>query len=312
MSTAILAAKHWLSAADTNLTASQPWRRVLGFAVAAAGLLAMIDATGAHLLQWLRSNPVVASAFVATLFTAAATGAGALPVLLARQISVRAQDAMLGFGAGVMLAATAFSLIVPGIAAGEALTGSRAWAAAIVAFGIAAGGMAMLALDRMLPHEHFVKGVEGAQHRDLKRIWLFVVAIAIHNLPEGLAVGVGFGTEDSAAGTALALGIGIQNFPEGLVVALALVTVGYSRGFAAAVALASGLVEPVGGLIGAGVVSISRLMLPWGLAFAAGAMLFVVSHEIIPESHRKGHEREATAGLLCGFVVMMLLDTALA
>jgi ZIP family zinc transporter len=312
MSTAILAAKQWLRASDTALPARQPWRRALGFAVAALGLLAMVDATGAHLFQWLRSNPVVATAFVATLFTAAATGAGALPVLVAQHISARVQDAMLGFGAGVMLAATAFSLIVPGIAAGEALTGSHAWAAGIVAFGVTAGGVAMLALDRMLPHEHFIKGVEGAQRQDLKRIWLFVLAIAIHNVPEGLAVGVGFGTENSAAGVALALGIGIQNIPEGLVVALALITVGYSRGFAAAVALASGLVEPVGGLIGAGVLSISRLMLPWGLAFAAGAMLFVVSHEIIPESHRKGHEREATVGLLAGFVTMMLLDTTLA
>jgi ZIP family zinc transporter len=138
-----------------------------------------------------------------------------------------------------------------------------------------------------------------------------VLAITLHNLPEGLAVGVGFGTHGVASGSALALGIGVQNIPEGLVVALALVAAGYSRVFAASIAFASGLVEPVGGLLGAALLSVSQFMLPWGLAFAAGAMLFVVSHEIIPESHRKGHEREATIGLLAGFVVMMMLDTAL-
>jgi len=309
LTTAILATTRWLNKGP--LPTRHPWRRVAGAAVLVLGAAAMLGSGAGQLWHWATSTPAVMYALVATLFTAAATGAGALPVLFTRSISARAQDAMLGFGAGVMLAATAFSLIVPGIDAGEALIGNRFWAAGIVAVGIVLGGIAMLALDRALPHEHFVSGVQGIPRQNLRRIWLFVLAIAIHNLPEGLAVGVGFGTENFASGAALALGIGIQNVPEGLVVALALVAAGYSRSFAVAVALASGLVEPVGGLLGAGMLSLSQLMLPAGLAFAAGAMLFVVSHEIIPESHRKGHEREATLGLLGGFVVMMLLDTTL-
>lgn len=311
MSTAILAARQWLVSPDSTLPTAHPWRRGAGLAIVVVGLASLALAGVGNLIAWLQASPLAVTALVATLFTAAATGVGALPVLMARNISARAQDAMLGFGAGVMLAATAFSLVVPGIEAGEALTGNRFGAAGIVAVGIVLGGITMLALDRLLPHEHFVSGVSGSPRQYLKRIWLFVLAIAIHNLPEGLAVGVGFGTESFTSGAALALGIGIQNIPEGLVVALALVATGYSRGFAAAVALASGLLEPVGGLLGAGVLSLSQLMLPVGLAFSAGAMLFVVSHEIIPESHRKGHEREATLGLLGGFVVMMLLDTTL-
>jgi ZIP family zinc transporter len=309
MTTAILAAGRWLN--DGPLPTRHPWRRVAGVAIALLGLAAMLASSGEALFGWIAANPSIGHAFFGTLLTAAATGAGALPVLFARRISVRVQDAMLGFGAGVMLAATAFSLIVPGIAAGEALTGSGTWAAMIVALGIAAGGMALLALDRWLPHEHAVAEAAGTIDTQLRRIWLFVLAITLHNLPEGLAVGVGFGGGDVAAGSALAMGIGIQNIPEGLVVALALVAAGYSRGFSAAVALSSGLVEPVGGLLGAGLLTLSQAALPWGLAFAAGAMLFVVSHEIIPESHRKGHQREATLGLLAGFIVMMVLDTAL-
>jgi len=309
MTTAILAAGKWLN--DGPLPTRHPWRRSAGAAVLLLGAVVMLTSAASGLWHWIASDSAIVNALLATLFTAVATGAGAIPVLLARKVSQRVQDALLGFGAGVMLAATAFSLVMPGIAAGTLLTGSRAWAAGIVAFGIAAGGLALMSLDRLLPHEHFVKGVEGGRNGNLRRIWLFVLAITLHNIPEGLAVGVGFGTDDIAAGAALALGIGIQNIPEGLVVALALVAAGYSRGFSAAIAFASGLVEPVGGLIGAAMLSVSQVVLPWGLAFAAGAMLFVVSHEIIPESHRKGHEREATVGLLAGFIIMMMLDTSL-
>ena len=170
----------------------------------------------------------------------------------------------------------------------------------------------MLALDRVLPHEHFVKGVEGARSREMKRIWLFVAAIALHNLPEGLAVGVGFAGGDPASGVPLALGLAAQNIPEGLVVAVALAAARYSPGYAVFIAAATGLVDPVGGLLGAGVIALSQSLLPWGMGFAAGAMLYVVSHEIIPESHRKGHERHATAGLIAGFILMMSLDTSLA
>ena len=145
----------------------------------------------------------------------------------------------------------------------------------------------------------------------LRRTWLFVFAIALHNLPEGLAIGVAYAGTDIARASALTMGIAIQDIPEGLVVAVALVAVGYSRVRAVMLAVATGLLEPVGAVLGASIVEYSILMLPWGLGFAAGAMLFVVSHEIIPESHRKGHEVSATVGLLLGFVLMMFLDTSL-
>ena len=136
-------------------------------------------------------------------------------------------------------------------------------------------------------------------------------AITLHNLPEGLAIGVGYAGNDPLRGTALATGIAIQDIPEGLVVAVALMAAGYKRAFAVALGMLSGLVEPLGAVLGAAVVGWSAALLPWGLGFAAGAMLFVISHEIIPESHRKGHEVHATGGLMLGFVLMMLLDTAL-
>lgn len=308
MTAAVLSAKRWLDGEGVIRFRIQ---RLLGVLVAIAGL-AIVGYEGvAAIARWVTSNPAVTPALLATAGTAFATALGALPILMARNISRRAQDTMLGFGAGVMLAATAFSLIVPGIDAGIAISGNRMAAVAIVTLALVLGGIAMLVLDRTIPHEHFVKGVEGFRAKVLKRIWLFVAAIAIHNLPEGLAVGVGFGGGDLANGIPLAIGIGIQNIPEGLVVALALAAVGYSPVFAAAIAAATGLLEPIGGVLGAGIVGASEAMLPWGLGFAAGAMLFVVSHEIIPESHRKGHENRATLGLIAGFALMMVLDTAL-
>jgi ZIP family zinc transporter len=141
---------------------------------------------------------------------------------------------------------------------------------------------------------------------------LFVVAITLHNFPEGLAVGVSFAGHDIANGTAMATGIGLQNMPEGLAVAVALLSAGYSRLRSVAVAAATGLVEPIGGMIGAGAVSVAAPVLPMGLAFAAGAMLFVISNEIIPETNRKGYAGYATGGLMVGFVVMMQLDVVFA
>ncbi|MGE0802841.1 MAG: ZIP family metal transporter [Lautropia sp.] len=242
---------------------------------------------------------------------ALATALGALPMLSTRRQSDRTLDTLLGFGAGVMLAACAFSLVVPGLAVAGRLGLDRLQSAALVGTGILIGGLLMLAIDRWLPHEHFIKGVEGGHGQRLRRVWLFVFAICLHNLPEGLAIGVAFAGDDPAGGAALATGIAIQDVPEGLVVALALRAVGYGRAAAVGIAVASGLIEPVGAVAGAAIVGLSATLLPWGLAFAAGAMLFVISHEIIPESHRKGHERFATAGLVVGFVAMMVLDTAL-
>ncbi len=255
--------------------------------------------------------PALSGAIVGGSAAALATAVGTLPVLLSWQPSQRLHDAMLGFGAGVMLAACAFSLIVPGIEAATEL-GAGKWGASLtVAGGILVGAIALLMVDRMLPHEHFIKGVEGSRSRQLKRVWLFVIAIALHNVPEGLAIGVAFAGPEADAARALAIGISMQDIPEGLVVALAMRGVGYGRGVSVGVAVFSGLVEPLMAMFGVLVVTLSAIMLPWGLAAAAGAMLFVISHEIIPESHRQGHESWATGGLMGGFVVMMLLDTAL-
>ncbi|MFQ5353595.1 MAG: ZIP family metal transporter [Thermodesulfobacteriota bacterium] len=260
---------------------------------------------------FLRDIPVFYLGCLASLCTGLATGLGAIPVLFARKISQRSQDVMMGFGAGVMLAATSFSLIVPAIEAAAADGAGKIGAALIVACGMFSGGVFLYLGDRYSPHEHFISGPEGADPGGLKRIWLFIIAITIHNFPEGLAVGVGFGGGNVSNGLALATGIGLQNLPEGLVVALALVTERYSRTRAFIIALLTGFAEPVGGAMGAGVVTLARPLLPWGLAFAAGAMLFVISDEIIPESHRKGFQKEATFGVMIGFVVMMLLDVTL-
>lgn len=242
---------------------------------------------------------------------ALATLLGTLPVLLSHEFSQRTFDTMLGFGAGVMLAASAFSLIIPGLAAAEA-QGMGPWGAGmIVGAGILLGAILLLTIDRLVPHEHFVKGVEGRRALKLKRTYLFVLAIVLHNFPEGLAIGVAFAGTDAIGANALATGISIQDVPEGLVVALALRSVGYSRTGAVGLGAASGLVEPIAAVLGAGIIGLSAVLLPWGLAFAAGAMLYVISHEIIPESHRAGHEAFATGGLMLGFVLMMLLDTAL-
>ncbi|MEW6221172.1 MAG: ZIP family metal transporter [Thermodesulfobacteriota bacterium] len=254
---------------------------------------------------------VLAIGAVASLAAGVATGVGALPVLVVRAISLRLQDTMLGFGAGVMLAATSFSLVAPGIEAASGLWGSEVLAALVVGLGILAGGVFLWLSDRFFPHEHFITGREGVAASRLRRIWLFVIAITLHNFPEGLAVGVGFGGGDLGNGLSLAVGIGLQNMPEGLAVAVALVSEGYSRRYALLVALATGLVEPVGGVLGAGAVSVAAALLPWGLAGAAGAMLYVISDEIIPETHRKGFEKPATFGLMVGFVVMMILDVTL-
>ncbi len=249
---------------------------------------------------------------LASLAAGLFTAVGALPVMVLSRIRRRVEDALMGFGAGVMLAATAFSLVLPGVDAATVYTGHTLSAALLVGAGIGLGGLFLLACHRYVPHEHFIIGPQsGADPKKMRRIWLFVFAIALHNFPEGLAVGVGFGTGDLAAGVALTIGIGLQNMPEGLVVAVAMLALGYSRWTALGVALLTGLVQPVGGLFGAAVVTLAAPLLPFGLAFAAGAMLFVISHEIIPESHRKGHEGHATLGVLVGFIVMMVLDVAL-
>ncbi len=267
------------------------------------------------LWHYINDHPLVLRALIGGLIAALATAIGTTPVLFSHALSQRTQDTLYGFGAGVMLAACAFSLIIPGlnVVSSMGIMGGGPWAASgIIAASMLIGAGALMLLDHLLPHEHFIKGRDGPDDAGrLRRTWLFVFAIILHNIPEGLSIGVAYGVPGEVSGNALAVGIAIQDIPEGLVVAVALLAAGYNRWFAVMIGIFSGLMEPIAAVIGAIAVVGSANLLPWGLGFAAGAMIFVVSHEIIPESHRKGHERWATGGLMIGFVLMMMLDTAL-
>lgn len=299
-----------LSAGDTRA-----WRQALGLAIAVMGFVLITGHALQTLVQWVSSNPSVKMAFAATMITGIATGVGALPVLFFKKISSRINDSLMGFGAGVMMAASVFSLLLPAMAGATEIYASKMQASMMIAVAVAMGAALLLAMDKLMPHQHFVTGAKGMPmsadwSKRASGLWLFVLAIALHNLPEGLAVGVAV-TGDTSAWS-LAVGMAIQNMPEGLVVALAMQSLGWKAGPAVLVALATGLLEPIGGLMGAALVQTAQMVLPIALAFSAGAMLFVVSHEIIPESHRNGHETNATIGLMLGFMVMMVLDTALA
>tara|TARA_R110002049_G_scaffold138614_2_gene298774 strand:+ start:1072 stop:2007 length:936 start_codon:yes stop_codon:yes gene_type:complete len=241
----------------------------------------------------------------------AATGLGALPALMLQGISRRWEDAMLGFAAGMMLAASAFSLILPALDASALLTQSALGASGIVVGGMALGVVLMLGLDQFTPHEHEREGPCGPGHEHCNRVLLFVFAIALHNLPEGMAIGVSFAQGDTAVAIPFTTAIAIQDVPEGLAVALAMIAAGFGRGISVLIAIATGFLEPVGALLGVTLSSGAPLAYPIGLGLSAGAMIFVVSHEVIPETHRNGHQTVATLGLMVGFALMMTLDTAL-
>lgn len=241
----------------------------------------------------------------------AATTLGACLAFVLGNISGRRQDSLLGFAAGMMLAASAFSLILPGVEAGEAIFDNRLAAAAVVVTGLGLGVLLMLGLDHFIPHEHEITGAQGPVFERMSRVWLFVLAITLHNIPEGMAIGVGFAGGDLSVGLPLATAISIQDIPEGLAVAVALRSIGLAPGKAVLVAALSGFMEPLGALIGIGMSSAFAIAYPVSMGLAAGAMIFVVSHEVIPETHRNGHQTSATIGLMFGFAVMMFLDTAL-
>ncbi len=240
-----------------------------------------------------------------------ATALGALAGVVLRRLSARAEDSLLGFAAGMMLAASSFSLILPGLAAAKEMTRSGALGALTVVGGMALGVLLMLGLDRFTPHEHDSSGPCGPGCERIGRVWLFVLAITLHNLPEGMAIGVSFAQGDMGVGLPLTGAIAIQDIPEGLAVVMALRAAGVKAWPAVLLAGASGLMEPLGSLFGAGIAGGLALAYPVGLGLAAGAMIFVVSHEVIPETHRNGHQTSATLGLMAGFAVMMFLDTAL-
>ncbi len=247
---------------------------------------------------------------VASFLAGFMTFIGALPVLFGKRISPRTEDVLLGFSAGIMLAASFFSLLNPSIELAEKAFENRFIVSLIVSFGVLLGAFIFFIVDRFIPEEYFI-GIEYKDVKGIKSVWIFILAITVHNFPEGMSSAIGFMTGDISKGVALATGIGIQNIPEGLAVALALVVKGYPYSRALLVALISGLVEPVGGISGILAFGFSNIVLPVGLAFAAGAMIFVISKEIIPQTHKKGYEMEATTGLIVGFIVMMILDVSL-
>ncbi|MDQ2075101.1 ZIP family metal transporter [Marinimicrobium sp. ABcell2] len=258
------------------------------------------------------SDNVIFIGSLASLLASLGTIVGAVLIWTVKALSVRAQDMLLSSAAGVMLAASVFSLLLPGIAHGEAQGLGAGGAATVVSLGMLLGAAVLALIHAFTPHQHFFKGREGKDSKRIGGIWLFVIAIALHNFPEGMAVGVGFAGGEVSSGIPLAVGIFLQNIPEGLAVAVALYSIGYSRLFGFAVAAGTGFIEPVGGLFGATLVSIATPILPWILGGAAGAMIFIISNEIIPETHKDGHEHAATFSLMAGFGLMMILDTALA
>jgi len=281
------------------------------YALGSLLLLAGMTLLAAQGLAWLDLEPRLLRALEGGGLCALGTALGAVPVLVIRRMPQAVSDLLLGFGAGVMLAATAFSLIVPGIAAAEQL-GLTPWAASgLISFGILLGAFGLYLVDRKVSASPERLVAVSGRPIIAPRIWLFVFAIIAHNIPEGMAVGVsaGGGMPDADS---LAMGIALQDVPEGLVIALVLAAAGMSRVKAFLIGAASGLVEPAFALLCAWLVSLAEMLLPLGLALAAGAMLLVVTHEVIPESRRNGHEKLASLGLLVGFCLMMVLDTALA
>jgi len=251
---------------------------------------------------WMPAHPI-AQGLVAGVFIVLSNMAGALLVLLLRQPTERVLDALLGFAAGVMLAASFTSLILPAIEQHGTIP---------TLLGVALGALAMDAADHLVPHQHPFIGREGLDRRRIRTVILFVIAITLHNAPEGLAVGVAFGSGHFREGVLLAIAIGMQNIPEGLAVAFAALAAGFGRRFYAAfVGIRSGLVELPMAVLGAALVYSVAPLVPYAMGFAAGAMLYVISDEIVPETHRKGHERWATFGLMAGLIVMLYLDVAL-
>ncbi len=262
-------------------------------------------------------SPVLQALF-ATLFTWGVTALGSAGVFLSKEIHPRTLNGMLGFASGVMIAASYWSLLAPAIAMSEG--GSLpAWFPAVIGFLL--GGAFLYLVDRLLPHLHFqtpsstaVEGLKTSWQRSV----LLTLAITLHNLPEGLAVGVAFGAAatglsdaTTASAIALAIGIGIQNFPEGLAVSAPLRREGISRRKAFMLGQASGMVEPLAGMLGAAAVFFIQPLLPYALAFAAGAMIYVCVEELIPTAKTGAHSDISTLGIMVGFSVMMLLDVAL-
>lgn len=306
------AARRYFEVQIAHMQSSENYQKLLAMSpvkrwatLAGLFLLSQVLVFGSLYLVFGR---IVVIGFIASILAGLATGLGALPVLFFKNISSNLFNSMLGAAAGVMLAATAFSLLVPGMAYGNVIwPGNGIY---IVSIGMLVGAVFLHYADRQLPHVHFDL-VADPQLNSLNKIWLFIIAITIHNFPEGMSVGVSFGTGEMKNGIVLAIAIALQNIPEGLAVALPLVGLGYNKWRAVGIATLTGLVEPVGGLLGITMVSVFQPILPIAMGFAAGAMLFVISEEIIPETHSGGRSRYATFALMIGFIIMMILDNML-
>jgi len=258
----------------------------------------------------------VFQALIATCFTWAVTALGAAGVFVFKEVKKKILDGMLGFAAGVMVAASFWSLLAPAI---EMSKGKNLPTWFPAAAGFLLGGIFLRCIDRILPHLHLGSPIEEAEgiSTSWRRSTLLILAITLHNIPEGIAVGVAFGaiasglpTASLGAAIALAIGIGIQNFPEGIAISIPLRREGMSRLKSFWYGQLSAIVEPIAGIIGAAAVITVQSILPYALGFAAGAMIFVVVEELVPESHRNGNTHLATAGAMIGFVVMMILDVA--
>jgi len=252
-------------------------------------------------------------------FTWLVTALGAAVVFFIKDVRKGFMDTLLGFTAGVMLAASFWSLLNPAIEMAK-LTWSHQWAWVPVAIGFLGGAIFLFSLDQWLPHLHLNEPIEKSEgvKTNWNRTVLLVLAITLHNIPEGLAVGVAFGAvaegipgADLAGAIALTIGIGIQDFPEGLAVSLPLRRFGMSRTKSFLWGQLSGIVEPIAAVAGVALVMMAQSILPYALAFAAGAMIYVVVEEVIPESQSNGHNDKATLGLMFGFVIMMALDVGL-
>lgn len=243
---------------------------------------------------------------ITALGVGGATIVGALIGFLFEKIPHKWHDAILGFAAGIMLAAAVLGLIVPSV---ELVGKSGIWVSAV---GILMGAIFLNAMDKLTPHLHHISGVDEEEHKNnasLNKIMLFVMAIAIHNLPEGLAAGVGFGAGDIGNAITVALGIALQNIPEGMVIISPMLLAGVSKKRTLLIASFTGFVEVAGTFVGYFAAILSAAILPFALAFAGGTMLYVISDEMIPETHSHGYERMATYALLIGFIVMLFMDT---
>lgn len=271
------------------------------------------------MIQWLSQFHPIQQALIGTLFTYGVTALGAAMVFFFKEINQKVLNGMLGFASGVMIAASFWSLLAPAIEMTEEFSTLPSWIPATVGFLL--GGAFLLIVDKTLPHVHpsFKEDEQEGVKSSWQRSILLVLAITIHNFPEGLAVGVAFGavaagipSASIAGAVALAIGIGIQNFPEGAAVSVPLRREGLSRRKSFLYGQFSGMVEPVAGVLGAALVIVFRPILPYALAFAAGAMIYVVVEELVPSAQKdEEHNDIATIGAMLGFAVMMTLDVAL-